>query len=245
MRYLVLLLLAAACSPIYIPNTRNAPLFREQGEAQISGYLTTGGVDGQVAYAFTDHLAAIGSYSFGSTKRTTPISPTNTVSTEYSRKNSYGEIGLGYYNRSRSARYEIFAGYGIGQGTSYDQYSFFVPIFGPQKSVISTGKMQRIFFQPTIGTNNRDVNISFTPRLSLVSFSEFTSDTGVTVKTNEKAQFFIEPTATLKFRLTGNLHCLVQLGLAVPMGDPYFAYQPLQGAVGLQIDTGGMRTKVY
>lgn len=232
MRCLLLLLLAASCSPIYIPNTRNAPLFREQGEAQISGYLTSGGADAQLAYALTDHVAVIGSYSYGSAKRTNP---------DYTRKNSYGELGIGYYDRSRSARYEVMAGYGIGQGTSLDQYYF----FGLNNTVVSTGKFHRYFLQPSIGTNNRDVNIAFSPRFTYVEFTEFAS-AAKTLKPNEKPQFFIEPAITAKFRLAGNVHGLFQLGLnvAVP-SEVFFDFQPLQAALGLQIDTGGLRTKVY
>ena len=103
MRYLLILLLFASCTQLYIPNTRNAPLFREQGEAQLSAYLTGGGLEAQAAYALTDHVAAIGSYAYGQSNQTNP---------DYTQKNSYGEIGLGYYDRSRSARYEIFGGYG-------------------------------------------------------------------------------------------------------------------------------------
>ena len=60
MRYIVLLLLASSCSTaLYVPNTRNTPLFREQGEAQVSAYLGAAGLEAQGAYALTDHLAAI------------------------------------------------------------------------------------------------------------------------------------------------------------------------------------------
>ena len=232
MRYILFLLLVVSCSPLYVPNTRNVPLFREQGEAQISGYLTSGGVDAQVAYAVTDHVAMIGSYSYGSAKRTNP---------DYTRKNSFGEIGLGDFDRTRSARFEVFGGYGFGQGTSYDQYYF----FGLNNTVVATGKMQRIFVQPSIGTNNRDVNFAFTPRLTWVTYSEF-STAVATAKPKEKAQFFVEPALTGKFRLAGNIHGLFQLGLTVPVpGEVFFDYQPLQVAIGLQIDTGGLRTRVY
>jgi hypothetical protein len=231
MRYILILVVFASCSPLYVPNTRNVPLFREQGEAQISTYLTSAGLDFQGAYALTDHVAAIGSYSWGSVKRTNP---------DYTRKNSYGEIGLGYYDRSRSARYEVFAGYGIGQGTSYDQYYFFGPA-----TVVATGKMQRIFLQPSIGTNNRDFNMAFTPRFAWVNYSEFT-DAVKTVKPNEKAQFFIEPAITAKFRLAGNIFGFCQLGMTVPIpSEVFFDYMPMQVAAGFQIDTGGLRTKVY
>lgn len=233
MRYLLILLLFASCSQLYIPNTRNAPLFREQGEAQLSAYLTGGGLEAQAAYALTDHVAAIGSYAYGKSNQNNP---------DYTQKNSYGEIGLGYYDRSRSARYEIFGGYGFGQGTTYDQYYF----FGVNNSVVATGKMNRIFVQPTIGTNNRDFNIFFTPRLSWVNYTEFTSSTGTVVKPNEKAHLFLEPALTTKFRLTGNIHGIFQLGMTIPLpSEVYFAYAPLIVTIGLQIDTGGLRTRVY
>ncbi len=234
MRYIALLLLISSCSTtLYVPNTRNAPLFREQGEAQISGYLTSGGIEAQGAYALTDHVAAIGSYAFMSTKETKPIS--------YDRKNSYGEIGLGIFDRNRSIRYEVFGGYGMGQGTTADQYYF----YGLNNTVVATGKMQRFFLQPSIGTNNRDFNLIFTPRFSWVNYSEFTSS-GVTVKPNEKIQMFIEPSLTAKFRLAGNIHGIIQLGTGVPIpSEVFFNYSTVQTSIGVQIDTGGMRTKVY
>lgn len=223
-----------SCSPIYIPNTRNAPLFREQGEAQLSGYLTSGGLDAQVAYALTDHIAAIGSYSYGNVKRTTD------TGVPYNRKNSYGELGLGYFDRTRSTRFEVMAGYGIGEGTSYDQYYFF-----GTSTVVATGKMSRAFLQPSIGTNNRDFNFIFTPRLSWVDYSEFTSN-GTTVKPNEKAQLFLEPAVTGKWRIKGNIHAVFQLGINVGIpGEVFFDFQPMQAAAGIQIDTGGLRTRVY
>ncbi len=237
MRTIIILLLFTSCSTLYTPNTRNAPLFREQGEAQLSGYLTSGGIEGQVAYALTDHIAAIGSYVYGSSKEA-----------KYTYKNSYGEIGIGFFDRSRSARYEIIGGYGFGQSTSYDQYYF----FGVNNTVEATGKMQRIFIQPSIGTNNRDFNLIFTPRLSYVSYNEFSTSASVpppltnTVNPNEKAQIFLEPAVTTKFRLKGNLHGIFQLGTALTMnGDAYYKYEAMQATIGIQIDTGGMRTKVF
>jgi len=238
MRYILLLALLSSCSPLYLPGTRNAPLFTEQGEAQLSGYLSAAGAEAQVAYSLTDNLAVIGGYNYASQKKTS-----NT--TEYTRKNGYGEFGLGYYNRSRSARYELFVGYGMGESTSSDVYYFFSSAFGQGVETVATGKYQRIFFQPSIGTNNRSTNLSFTPRISWVDFSEFTSQ-GVTVKPGEQASIFLEPAASLKFHLTGNIFAVMQLGLTVPMnGQPFFEYQSLQASIGLQIDTGGLRTKVF
>jgi hypothetical protein len=234
MRYILVLLLAASCSPIYIPNTRNVPLFKEGGEFQAAVYGTTGGADVQAAYALSDHVALMGNYSYGSKKVKTPL--------EYTRKNSFAELGLGYFKVKRHSRFELFAGYGMGQGTSYDTYYF----FGLNNDVIATGKFQRIFFQPSIGSNNKNFNIAFTPRFSWMKYNEF-SYTASTVTPDEKYQLFIEPAVTGKFHLSGNLHGIIQLGLNIASpADPYFNYQPLQFAFGLQLDTSNrLRTKVY
>jgi hypothetical protein len=234
MRYILLLLIISSCSnTLYVPSTRNAPLFREQGEAQLSAYAGSGGVEGQVAYAVTDHLAVIGSYAFLNTKQSAPFS--------YDRKNSAGEIGFGYYERSRGARWELLGGYGMGQGTTADQYYF----YGLNNTVVATGKMQRFFFQPSLGTNNRDFNLIFTPRFSWVSYPEFTAG-GVVKKPNEKIQMFVEPSITAKFRLVGNIHGIMQIGMALPQpSDVFFKYSTTQTSIGIQIDTGGLRTKVY
>lgn len=242
MRYVLVLLLATACSPLYVPNTRNVPLFKEGGEFQATVLGTTAGGDAQLAYAFSDHVAAIGSYSFGSRKETNPGDDT-----EFKRKNNYGEIGLGYFKAKRNSRLEIFAGYGTGKGTSHDQYYF----YGLNNDVVATGTFNKIFIQPTIGTNNKNFNLAFTPRLSMVKFTEFvTEDVRVKdkkVKPEENYEAFIEPAGTGKFHLTGNIYGLFQLGLAIPVkGELYFQHMPLQFAFGIQIDTGNrLRTKVY
>jgi hypothetical protein len=118
MRFIILLVLAASCAPVYVPTTRNAPLFRGAGEFQASAYLTTG-LDAQVAYALTDHIGVTGSYNFLSQKQGLP--PDAPVP-DFKRKNNFGEIGLGLYQSTRSMRYELYAGYGKGEGTSYSNY---------------------------------------------------------------------------------------------------------------------------
>ncbi len=239
MRFLVVLMLfLASCSPLYLPATRNAPLFDEQGEAQFSGFISSAGLEGQAAYALTDNIALTGSYAWASQKKTSN-------NTDYTRKNSYAEFGLGIYNTTRSLKWEILGGYGFGESTSSDVYYFFAPAFGNQTETVATGKLTRIFFQPSLGTNNRGTNLSFTPKVSWVDFSEFTSG-GVTVQPNEDPIIFLEPAVTLKMHLAGNLFAVAQVGVTFPMsGEPYFKYQQLSASLGIQIDTGGLRTKVY
>jgi len=236
MRYLCLLLLLSSCSTaLYSPNTKNAPLFREQGEAQISGYVGSAGIEAQGAYSISDHFALIGSYAYLSSKESVPIT--------YDRKNGYGEIGVGIFDYTRAFRYEVFAGYGFGQATSAAQYYF----YGVNNTVAATGKLSSlIFIQPTIGTNNENFNISFTPRIARVNYSEFTAAGVTKTPTQDGPVTFVEPTLTAKFRLAGNLHGIFQLGLTMPTAaDVYFKYNTTNTSLGIQIDTGGMRTRVY
>jgi hypothetical protein len=234
--WIILIALLSACSPLYVPNTRNVPLFQGQGEAQISAYATSAGLDAQGALALTDNIAIMGNYAYGSEKRVNPA---------FTRKNSYGEVALGFYKASRKARIELFAGYGVGKGTNLSQYYFFADDFG-QGDTIITAKMNRIMIQPSIGTNNRKFNIAFTPRISLVDYTEFMAG-DKTEKPNEKPHLFIEPALTGKFHIAGNVKGVFQLGLTQGLpSQAFFDYMPLQFAFGLQIDTGNqLGTRVY
>lgn len=243
MRFIFLLgLLAAGCSPLYVPTTRNVPLFREQGEFQATVIASTG-AEVQTALAVTDNIAVMVNGSLLRQKISEPES--------YTRSHTFVEGGIGYYKANRRSRLEIFAGYGFGKGTSYSQYYFFEDFFG-QKDLVATGTYSRIFIQPSFGQNNRRFNLAFTPRISLVDFSEFSSNDNnpafdtETVKPNEKPRLFIEPALTGKFPLVGNLQGMFQLGLNVKASpDLYFDYVPLQFALGIQLNTGSLRTRVY
>ena len=200
----------------------------------------------QAAYSFTDNVAIMGGYSMLNQKESAQ---------NFTRKNKYGELGLGYFKSDRSYRFELFVGYGLGEGTSLANYYFYASNFGVT-DIVATGKYSRIFFQPTIASNNRKFNLAFTPRISVVDFKEFTS-TGpplpapqsapVTKKPDEKPYLFLEPALTGKFPLVGNLVGVFQLGLAVPASsDAYFDVVPLQTSIGIQLHVGGkLRTRVY
>ena len=239
---ILLVLVAAGCSPLYIPTTRNVPLFREQGEFQASVIASTG-AEVQTALAVTDHVAVMVNGSLLRQKISEPES--------YTRSHIFVEGGIGYYKANRRSRVEIFAGYGLGKGTSYSQYYFFEDYFG-QKDLVATGTYSRIFIQPSFGQNNRRFNLAFSPRISLIDFSEFSSNDNnpaldtETIKPNEKPRLFIEPALTGKFPLVGNLQGMFQLGLNIPAdSETFFDYVPLQFAIGIQLNTGSLRTRVY
>lgn len=225
---------------MYIPNTRNTPLFNNKGEFKGSAFIGTG-VDLQGALALTDNFAVMGSYSFLSENRNDPLDPT----IKFKRKNNFFEGGLGYYKANRQRRIELFVGYGQGKGTTTGQYNFFFQTFGQQELVV-TGKYNRFFIQPSIGTNNPGFNLIFTPRISFVDFNEFQS--GVIVeKPNEGMHLFIEPAVTARFRMAQNLNGMFQLGLNLSMpNDAFYDHVPVQASFGVQLHLGGsLRTRVY
>ncbi len=193
----------------------------------------------QGAYALTDHLGIIGSYSLLSENRN---DPQNTAAT-FKRKNNYYEAGLGWYNTTRSRRVELYAGYGQGESTTTGQYIF---LGLGQQEVIVTGNLRKYFIQPSIGTNKRGFNLSFTPRFSFVDFYEFVHS-GVPSTPDEKIAIFIEPAVTAKFKLTPNLDGLFQLGLNFAgSGEVFFDHVPLQAGFGIQLHLGeSLKTRVY
>ncbi len=238
MRLLLILLVAAAtsCAPVYLPNTRNTPLFRGAGEFQGSVWLGSG-LNGHLAYAMTDHVAVLGNVSFVSSAENRQ---SGGQQFDFTKTHLFYEGGLGVFGRNRAARYELFAGYGMGQGNSLANYGFF-----GTAAVVADGKYTRIFVQPSIGTNNRKFNLAFTPRISLVDFSEFKADTRVHVP-SEGPQLFVESALTAKFPIKGNLHGMFQAGLNVPVpSEVYFEFPNFQFGFGVQVQLGGLRTRLY
>lgn len=228
--FTVCIVFLSSCAPIYVPSVRNTPLFNGRGEFQGSAFIGTG-IDLQGALALSDHIGVIGNYSFLNETRNDP----SDLNQKFKRKNNFFEGGVGYYKASRTGRVELYVGYGQGKSTTTGQYGF---LGLGQQEVIVTGKYNRIFIQPSIGTNYGGFNLAFTPRFSLVNFKEFQS--GAIVETPEEgAHLFIEPAATARFRLGGNLNGMFQLGLNMPMpNDAFFDYVPIQASIGIQLHLG-------
>lgn len=238
MRFLTILLaaLAASCAPVYLPNTRNTPLFRGAGEFQGSAWLGSG-LNGHLAYSLTNHVAVMGNVSFASLRESRT---SNNQQFDFTKNHLFYEAGVGLFGRNRGARYEVFAGFGQGQGNSLANYGFFGPA-----AVVAEGNYTRIFVQPSLGTNNRKFNIAFTPRISAVNFSEFRTN-GRTHRPDQGPHIFFEPAVTTRFPLAGNLHGMVQAAVNMPLpSDVIFESPNFQLAIGVQLQLGGLRTRLY
>ncbi len=237
-RFLLLAALAlGSCAPAYVPNSRNVPMFAEGGEFAGAVVLSSG-VEGQMAYAVNDHVAVMAN------AMVIPKKLETRKGVSYNKDGVFGEGGLGYFTKTKAYRFETFAGYGVGQGNSFESFYFF-----GSNEVIANGKYQRVFIQPSIGTNKRKFNILFTTRVSMVNFTKFTTTdptaTSSSVKPTDKFKTIIEPSLTTRFPIMGNLRGFFQLNLNTPVGDVYFKNVVMQAAVGVQLHTGQLRTRVY
>ena len=233
-RCLLLGLLAmSACAPVYIPNLRNSPMFTKGGEFQASVQIGNG-LEVQSAFAITDHFGAIADFSYINQNGFDADHPD-----DYHRHKLF-EGGLGYFLNHDDSFFEVFAGYGQGQGSSYDQYDF----FGPQ-SAIATGRYNKYFLQPAFGINKDEMNFAFVPRISMVDFYEFSTELSSS-RAEEQPKFFFEPAVVGRANFAHNrLFCIFQLGVSLGMSqDIYFERRALQASLGLGLRIGGVKKLV-
>jgi hypothetical protein len=228
-------LILSQCSPVYVPNTRNAPLFAKGGEFQGAMQFGTAGIDVQGAVSFTNNLAVMGNYSYGN-RNTDTLGNNNDLDNYH--KHKFWEGAVGYYRNEELFCFEIFLGYGRGEGTSYGSYS----IFSSNEDEITTGKYTRIFLQPSFGFNKKVVHVAFSPRFSLVDFTEF-SNTQSIVKIDLEPKIFFEPAVTARFNFLDNrFFGTIQAGISTTLADNVaFDYERFNISTGLGFRLGGLR----
>ncbi len=235
---LLSIVVLASCAPVYVPNTRNSPLFTKAGEFQGAMQYGTAGFDAQGAVSITNNFAVMGNYSYGN-RNTDTISTGN--KNNYHKHNFY-EGAIGYYKNDKSFCFEIFLGYGRGEATSYGSYY----IFSSSQDNLATGKYTRIFLQPSFGFNKKVVNVAFTPRFSLVDFTEFkgyNSSTQTVQTIDPVPRLFFEPAVTARFNFIDNrLFGTVQIGISTSFSSnsAVFDHEPFNVSTGLGFRLGGL-----
>ncbi len=233
-KFILMALVISACAPVYVPNARNAPLFTQAGEFQ--GSIQFGnGIDAQGAIAVSNHIGLMGNFSYADNK-----SPEPDDIDDYHR-HKFFEGGIGYYENEGKWCYEVFAGYGKGEGSSYDDYDFFGSSTGDP--IRATGKFERFFIQPAIGLNKKVMNVAFVPRITLVDFTEFSSDDAVAPYiADDDAKIFLEPAVVGRVNLMNNrMFFTFQSGFSIPVSKTYYEYRPFYVSTGIGFRIGGMK----
>jgi hypothetical protein len=223
--FIAVVLMATSCAPTYIPNLRNSPMFTGKGEVQLNAQVGNG-YNAQGAWAISENFGVIANYSY--LKRT--IDSDNPQ--DY-RKHTIGEAGLGYFKNYESMFFEIFAGYGEGQGYSDDSYFF------STSSTFASGNYKRYFIQPAFGLNKKRMFVSFVPRISIVDYTEFAQGSNRFV-VNEDPSVFFEPAVIGRVNFDEHVYFTFQGGFSVPVsGEPFFEYRLTQFGMGLGLRFGG------
>jgi hypothetical protein len=228
-------LIFSACAPVYVPNSRNSPMFTKAGEFQ--GSIQFGnGIDAQGAVSVSNHIGLMGNFSYANNK-----SPDPDDNTDNYHRHKFFEGGIGYFENEGKWCYEIFAGYGKGEGSSYDTYDFFGTSSGDE--ILATGKFERYFIQPAFGLNKKVMHVSFVPRITLVDFTEFSSDASVAPYiANDDPKIFIEPAVIGRVNLMDNrMFFVFQGGFSIPATKVYYDYRPFYVSTGIGFRLGGVR----
>lgn len=230
-----IMLIAAGCAPVYVPNARNSPLFTEAGEFQ--GSIGIGnGIDIQGAASITNHIGVMANYSYESRNSNDYYLSTDPDNAEY-HYHRFFEGGIGYFENQGNWCYEVFAGYGKGEGANNNSYQW-----NTGQPGIATGKFERYFIQPAFGMNKKMVHVSFIPRIAIVDFKEFSDDVS-TYKINGDPVVFFEPAVAGRVNLMENHFFFgFQLGMSVPISsDVFYDLRPVQFSTGIGFRFGGAK----
>lgn len=191
-----------SCSPEYIPNMVNSPLFNNAGEFQATIATGNSSFDAQTAAAITDHFGIMVNGSYGNE---------TDDSTDNFHKHSFIEAGIGYYEKfGKKYRYELYAGYGIGKTQGYFHNGFI--------DEFTDVRYNRYFIQPGIGISTGIFEGSFSPRFVLIQM-----DPERLYFNSTQLNTFFEPVVTTKIGFK-YVKFITQFGLSVPVGDKDLNY---------------------
>ena len=221
-----------SCAPAYVANTSNAPMFDKAKEltANISYFS---GINAQVAYSFSDHIAAMANGNviivkpdFSEAER--PAARPHHL---------FGEAGLGYFKGQDKLRFEVFGGYGIGEGYSRQPRGFLSP---EGESIIGKGTYDRFFLQPSVGMEFDHFMFIITTRISAVNFRSYSLVANGSQGQSFDAptagyNFYLEPALTWRFRPVNTINPFVQISMTGPLHDVNYHCNIFHMAVGIQL----------
>ena len=215
--FLLTLITLFSCSPEYIPNMANTPMFDEKGEIQANITRGVSGTDIQAAYAVTDHLGVMANTSF--------YKSTSDTSDDFHQHGIY-EFALGYYGDiSDYGRFEVYGGFGAGKIQAYNEDMVF-------DDPITDATFSKLFIQPSFGMKSDIFDANLGTRLAMIKVNYKQEAPGL----NESFQPFIEPmlTGRLGFKY---VKFIGQVGLSFPLKtETVFDYQPFIINLGLHFN---------
>lgn len=218
--FIFVMSLFASCSPEYIPNMVNSPMFTNQGEFQASVATGTSNLDAQTAVAITDHIGIMVNGSYGNE---------TSDSTDDYHKHAFIEGGVGYYDKfGKIGRYEIYGGYGFGRVEGYFENNIF-------DENMTDAYYNRFFIQPGVGISTGIYDGSFSPRFAMVQMNP----KGIDFE-NDNYKVFFEPVITSKVGFK-YIKFVFQVGASLPISgddDLGFDNQPFIFNLGLNLNLG-------
>lgn len=261
---LFILLLFSICSCttphyMYAPTAVNVPAFTDKGQSDAGIALSTRGVDGQVAYAITNHLAISGSSYWRDERQydregyATVLFSSHKHWDSIRYKRTLWSAGLTYYtamDQHKRLFLILTGGYGSGRLRMKERSTVKQ---GDTDSVLSRGsnryyaKMNRIYLQPAIMGHYHSAKIIFSLRVSGIIYHGIRSsypDTDFNI-TPGCMYVFSEPALSLHITppATSWLTLKFQSGFVLPSGAVSFKYRSFIGNVGAGVDVARMFRK--
>jgi hypothetical protein len=214
----VLIVIFDSCSPEYVPNMVNSPMFNNKGEFQATMAAGNGNYDAQTAIAITDNLGIMVNGSYGNE---------TSDSSDNFHKHLFFEGGFGYYDKIRDIwQYEIYGGYGYGRIEGYFANGFLTEM--------SSATYNRFFIQPGVGVSTGIYDGSFSPRIAIIQMNR----TGENIKPGNYHVFF-EPVITSKVGFK-YVKFIFQFGFSFPFSENNmnFDHEPLIMGFGINLNLG-------
>jgi hypothetical protein len=164
-------------------------MFTEKGEMKLTAAYAAGpsrsigdadrtfnrGYDLQAAYAVTDHLALLGSYSGRSERDRIQGSINNTVISQVDYRRSSGEFGVSYFlpiDRRGGSFFHVDGGLGFGSDRFTDQGTF--DSLGLTRYF--RNNTRRFFLQPGIYVGSEEVKFAMGVKMQWVNFRNIETD---------------------------------------------------------------------
>jgi len=205
-------LFSGCVSPYYVPNVRNVNIFKGKGDIHISasGQLYPDGkaANAQIGVAVTDHIALNAAYAYTYNEfRSEPL------------RGHFAEVGLGYYAHFSDLYFDVFGGYGRGEGKCAESlFQFFSSVEDRRTSAT----YERWYVQPSFGFKSDFVTGVLTLRCTALDADEQVSVITVTDSTfdfrRRPTYFYLEPSTTLLF-FNGRCKVFTQTGLNISVND--------------------------